>query len=40
MYGADIYAGGDNVNNGEATFEITSTKLYVLVVTLPTIKAM
>ena len=29
MYGADIYAGGDNVNNGEATFEITSAKLYV-----------
>ena len=28
------YAGGDNVNNKEATFQITSTKLYVPVVTL------
>ena len=25
MHGADIYAGGDNVNNKEATFQITST---------------
>ena len=25
MYGADTYAGGDNVNNREATFQITST---------------
>ena len=29
MYGADTYAGGDNVNNREATFKITSRKLYV-----------
>ena len=29
MYGADTYAGGDNVNNRETTFKITSTKLYV-----------
>ena len=36
MYGADTYAGGDNVNNREATFRITSTKLYVPVVTLST----
>ena len=36
MYGADTYAGGDNSNDREATFQITSTKLYVLVVTLST----
>ena len=36
MYGADTYAGGDNANNREATFQITSTKLYVPVVTLST----
>ena len=36
MYGADTYAGGDNVNNRETTFKITSTKLYVPVVTLST----
>ena len=36
MYGADTYAGGDNANNRETTFQITSTKLYVLIVTLPT----
>ena len=36
MYGADTYAGGDNANNRETTFEITSTKLYVPVVTLST----
>ena len=36
MYGADTYAGGDNVNNREATFQIASTKLYVTVVTLST----
>ena len=35
MYCADIYTGGDN-NNREATFQITSTKLYVPVVTLST----
>ena len=34
IYGADTDAGGDNVNNREATFQITSTKLYVLIVTL------
>ena len=34
MYGADTYAGGGNDNNREATFQITSTKLYVPVVTL------
>ena len=36
MYGADIYTGGDNVNNREATSQITSTKLYVPIVTLST----
>ena len=36
MYGADAYAGGDNVNNRETTFKITSTKLYVPIVTLST----
>ena len=36
MYGADTYAGGDNNNNRQTTFQITSTKLYVLVVTLST----
>ena len=36
MYGADTYAGGDNFNNRETTFKITSTKLYVPVVTLST----
>ena len=36
MYGADTYAGGDNVNNRETTFQITRTKLYVPVVTLST----
>ena len=33
---ADTYAGGDNANNRETTFQITSTKLYVPVVTLST----
>ena len=33
MYGADTYAGGDNGNNRETTFKITSTKLYVPIVT-------
>ena len=37
MYGADTYAGGDNANNRETTFKITSTKLYVPIVT-PSIK--
>ena len=36
MYGADTYAGGDNVNNREKKFKITSTKLYVPIVTLST----
>ena len=36
MYEADTYAGGDNPNNGETTFKITSTKLYVPIVTLST----
>ena len=36
MYGADTNAGGDNVNNRETTFQITSTKLYVPIVTLST----
>ena len=36
MYGVDTYAGGDNVNNGEAKFQITSTNLYVPIVTLST----
>ena len=34
--GADIYAGGDNANKRETTFKITSTKLYVPIVTLST----
>ena len=36
MYGADTYAGGDNANDRKRTFHITSTKLYVPVVTLLT----
>ena len=36
MYGADTYAVGDNSNNKEAIFKITSTKLYVPIVTLST----
>ena len=36
MYGADTYAGCDNGNNRETTFKITSTKLYVPIVTLST----
>ena len=36
MYGGDTYAVGDNVNNRETTFKITSTKLYVPIVTLST----
>ena len=35
MYGADTYAGGDNANNRETIFKI-STKLYVPIVTLTT----
>ena len=34
MYGADTYAGGNNANNREATFQVTSTKLYVPIVSL------
>ena len=36
MYGANTYDGGDNANDREATFKITSTKLYVPIVTLST----
>ena len=36
MYGADTYAGDDNNNDRETTFQRTSTKLYVPVVTLST----
>ena len=36
MHGGDTYAGSDNVNNRETTFQITSTKLYVPIVTLST----
>ena len=36
MYGADTYAGGDNANDRETTFQITSTKLYVPNVALST----
>ena len=36
MYGADTYAGGDNADNRETTFQTTSTKLYVPIVTFST----
>ena len=36
MYRTDTYAGGDNINDRKTTFQITSTKLYVPVVTLST----
>ena len=36
MHSADTYAGGDDNNNREATFQITSTTLYVPVVSLST----
>ena len=36
MYGADTYVGGDNANNRETSFQITSPKLYVPIVTLST----
>ena len=36
MYGADTYAGCDNANDRETTLKITSTKLYVPIVTLST----
>ena len=32
MYGSDTYAGGDNVNNREIRFQITSTKFYLPIV--------
>ena len=34
MYGADTYAVGDNADKREMTFKITSTKLYVSIVSL------
>ena len=34
MYGADTYAGGDNTNAREATFQIITTNLYVPVIAL------
>ena len=34
MYGADTYAGDIKANNRETTFQITSTKLYIPVITL------
>ena len=36
IYGADTYAGGDNANDRETSFQTTSTKLYVPVVTSST----
>ena len=36
MYRAGTYAGGDNANDRETAFQITSTKLYVPIVTLST----
>ena len=36
MYGVDTYAGGDNANDRETTFKITSSNLYVPIVTLST----
>ena len=36
MYDTDTYAGGVNINNREAVFQITSTKLYVPIVTFST----
>ena len=36
MYGTDTYVGGNNANDRKTRFQITSTKLYVLVVTLST----
>ena len=38
IYGAGTYVGGDNDNDRETTFQITSTKVYVPVVTLSTMK--
>ena len=36
MYGANTYVAGDNINNRETIFQITSTRLYVPIVTLST----
>ena len=36
IYGAHTYASGDNDNDRETTSQITSTKLYLPVVTLST----
>ena len=36
MYGADTYDDGDNANDRETTFQITSTKFYLPVFTLST----
>ena len=36
MYGAETYTGGDNANGRETIFQITSTKLFVPIVTLST----
>ena len=36
IYGADTFAGGDNANNRETTFQIKSTKLYVPIVNVST----
>ena len=36
MYDADTYVDGDNANDRETPFKITSTKLYVQIVTLST----
>ena len=36
IYGSDTYAGDDNANNRETIFKITSTKVYVPIVTLST----
>ena len=36
IYGNHTYDGGDNANNRETTVKITSTKLYVPIVTLST----
>ena len=36
MHGANTFAGGNNANDREVTFKITSTKLYVPTVTLST----
>ena len=36
MYGADTYAGGNNANDREKTLKITSTTLYIPIVTLST----